>query len=256
MNIEVIKAQLRALRLSTSAKEIELLLTRYKKHPVIDIIGDMLVPELDARKERALVSRIKNAAFPEIATLEEFDWQFNPDIRKEVIEQLATLNFLDKKGIVLFLGKPGTGKTHLALGLGLLAVRAGHKVYCTSAKRLAKEIALAKAASSLDRLFKRILSAKLWIIDDWGVIGLARDVAEEVFDLLDRRKHTSAMIVTSNRDVAEWPEVFPDGILAAASLDRMFDRADVNLFLGKSYRMKGRIDEEVVDGGKPMSHET
>ena len=89
--------------------------------------------------------------------------------------------------------------------------------------------------------FKKVLSAKLWIIDDWGVVSMGREVAEEVFDLLDRRKHQAAMILTSNRDVSEWGEVFPDPVIANATIDRIFDRAKVVLFKGQSYRLKGRI---------------
>lgn len=145
---------------------------------------------------------------------------------------------------------PGTGKTHLALAIGLTAVRQGHKVYCTSVKRLAKDVALAKASHSLDTFFKRMLSCRLWILDDWGVVSLGREASEEIFDLLDRRKHAAAMIITSNRAVEEWPEVFPDPVIAAAAIDRMFDRAEAMLFSGDSYRLKGRIDSKIVDRGE------
>ena len=98
----------------------------------------------------------------------------------------------------------------------------------------------------LDRLFKRILSSQLWILDDWGLINMKREVADEVFDLLDRRRHSSAMILTSNRDVDEWPSMFPDPILASASLDRICDRAEKLFFVGESYRLKGKIKSRDV----------
>jgi DNA replication protein DnaC len=248
MNIETIKQQLRTLRLSTAANELGTVLEKQKKPPAIEWFIELLERELDVRKERALERRIKCAHFPEIATIEEFDWDFNPNIDKNAVMELASLKFLERNGIALMLGKPGNGKTHLALAIGLQAVRHGHKVYCTSVKRLAKDITLHKASHSLDTLFKKILSSKLWILDDWGVVSLNRDVSEEVFDLLDRRKHTSALVLTSNRDVEEWSEVFPDPILAAATIDRMFDRARVIIFNGDSYRLKGRISESIVDG--------
>ena len=86
-----------------------------------------------------------------------------------------------------------------------------------------------------------MLSSKLWIIDDWGVVSMKREIAEEVFDLFDRRKYSSAMLLTSNREVEEWGEVFPDPVLANATIDRIFDRAEIVVFQGKSYRLKGRI---------------
>lgn len=86
---------------------------------------------------------------------------------------------------------------------------------------------------------KKILSSNLWILDDWGVVSLNRDVSEEVFDLLDRRTFSTSMILTSNRDIGEWPEVFVDPVLASAAIDRIFDRAKVAVFKGKSYRAEG-----------------
>jgi DNA replication protein DnaC len=202
---------------------------------------------MDARKERALERRINFARFPELATLEDFDWKFNPDIPRENVLALASADFISGKRIALFLGKPGTGKTHLALAIGLTAVRQGHRVYCTSVKRLAKDIALAKASHSLDTFFKKMLSCRLWILDDWGVVTLGQEASEEIFDLLDRRKHVASMIMTSNRAVEEWPQVFPDPVLASAAIDRMFEHAEMVVFSGQSYRLKGRIDSKIVD---------
>ncbi|MBK9037789.1 MAG: ATP-binding protein [Bdellovibrionales bacterium] len=100
---------------------------------------------------------------------------------------------------------------------------------------------MARERNTLDKLFKQILTSKLWILDDWGVVTMPRDVSEEIFDLFDRRKYNSAMILTSNRDVEEWPQVFSDPILANAAIDRMFEQAKIVVFEGPSYRMKGRI---------------
>jgi DNA replication protein DnaC len=247
MIVNVIQQQLRQLRLSTAAAELPAILEKEKKPPALEWFSKVLATEIDTRQERALGRRVKSAQFPEQVTLEEFDWSFNPGIDRKAIEELATLSFVNRRGIALFLGKPGTGKTHLALGIGHTAVRQGHRVYCTSVKRLTKDILTHKAGHSLDTLFRRMLSAKLWILDDWGVVSLNRDASEEVFDLLDRRKHSTAMILTSNRAVEEWGEVFPDPVLAGATIDRMFDRATVVEFTGQSYRLKGRITEDAVD---------
>lgn len=241
MTVSAITDQLKSLRLHTAATELNEVLSSTKKAVSLSWLSDLLQREIDARKERALKTRIKSARFPELTTLESFDWSFNKDIDREKIESLATLEFVSQNGIALFLGKPGTGKTHLAISIGVKAARSGYRVYCTSVKRLAQDIRVAKLKGTLDNLFKKILSADLWLLDDWGVVSMEREIAEEVFDLLDRRKHSSALILTSNRDVDEWPEVFPDGVLASATIDRIFDRAEVCLFQGDSYRLKGRI---------------
>jgi len=241
MNREIVKTQLQTLGMHTAARELDEVLEKRKKPVHFDWLSTMLEHEIDARKERALKWRIKRARFPRVAALESFDWDFNPDIDRERITELATLEFVKQSRIALFLGKPGTGKTHLALAIGLKAVEKGCKVYCTSVKRLTAHILEAKAQNKLDKLFRRILSAQLWILDDWGVVSLNQIVAEEVFDLLDRRIGNSALIVTSNRDVDEWPQVFHEPVIASAAIDRLFDNAHILTFKGKSYRLKGKI---------------
>jgi DNA replication protein DnaC len=254
MNPEVLKSLLTELRLHTAARELEAVLSNQKKAVSLSWVAELLERESDARREKSLKHRLKCARFPEITTLESFDFSFNPDIDEEKIRDLATLKFIDQNQIALFLGAPGVGKTHLALAIGVLAVQDGRRVYCTSAKRLAQEIVLGLRRGTLDQLFKKILSAHLWIIDDWGVVSMSREVAEEMFDLMDRRKQSSAMILTSNRDVSEWAEVFPDPVIANATVDRIFDRAKTVLFKGQSYRLKGRIlarELKVIDAEAP-----
>lgn len=241
MNLQTLTEQLKTLRLTVAASELEEVLSIHKSAVKLDWVAELFEREIDARKEKALQTRIKSAKFPEVTSLEGFDWQFNPDINEIKIRELASLKFITQNQIALLLGVPGTGKTHIALAIGCLAAKQGYRVYCTSLKRLIKDIHTAKAKNTLDGLFKKILSAHLWIIDDWGVVSMNRDASEEVFDLLDRRKYSSAMILTSNRAVEEWGQVFPDPVLAGAAIDRMFDRAEVLTFEGKSYRMRGRI---------------
>ena len=247
MKLQTLKQQLNLLNLTTASNEIDQVLQTQKKSVCLSWIGELLSRELDSRKEKAIEKRIKKAKFPEITTLECFDFGFNKTIDKQKILNLASLEFVKKNQIALFLGEPGTGKTHIALALGVLAAKDGYRVYCTSVKRLSKDIINARSKHCLDTLFKKILSCKLWILDDWGVISMDRDVAEEVFDLLDRRKQTSALILTSNRAVEEWADIFPDPILASATIDRLFDRAEILTYQGDSYRLKGRIRSEAVD---------
>ncbi len=247
MNIETVNNQFKTLKLHTAATELQEVLAKHKKAVSLSWISELLEREIDSRREKSLMARIKKANFPEVTTLETFDWSFNPEINEQQIRELATLNFIGNHQICLFLGQPGTGKTHLALAIGVLAANRGYRVYCNSLKKLAEDILQAKMRNNLNALFKKILSARLWILDDWGVTTMTREIAEEVFDLLDRRKYSSAMILTSNRDVDEWPQVFPEPVLATATIDRIFDRADISVFTGKSYRLKGKINLKNVD---------
>ena len=247
MNIEIIRTQLKTLKLPTAMREIEEVLSRNKRAVELDWVSELFEREIDARKQRAFEKRIHRAEFPEVTTLEAFDWKFNPKLDKTKIEELAKLEFVRDHRIGLLLGAAGLGKTHIALAIGILAVHEGYPVFCASIKKLIKEIQIAKLKNKLDVLFKRMLSSRLWIIDDWGVVSMSREIAEEVFDLFDRRKYSSAMLLTSNRDIEEWNEIFPDPVLANATIDRIFDRAVIVPFEGESYRLKGRICLPVSD---------
>lgn len=241
MNVEAVRNQLKVLKLSTAAQEMEEVLRCHKEAASLEWVSDLLEREIDARAERALQRRIERADFPEVKTLEAFDWTFNANIDRLKIEDLAQLEFVRDNRISLFLGEAGLGKTHLALAVGILAAKENYRIFCASTKKLIQLIDFAKQKNELDVLFKRMLSSKLWIIDDWGVVSMKREIAEEVFDLFDRRQYSSAMILTSNRDVEEWGQMFPDAVLANATIDRIFDRAEIVVFKGKSYRLSGRI---------------
>jgi len=247
MTIDVIRDQLKTLRLTVASRELESVLQKKKKATDLAWFSELLEIELDARKDNATERRINRAGFPERRSFEQFNWEFNKSLPRETIEELATLKFIERNEIGLFLGSPGTGKTHCAIAIGMKAAHAGHTVFCTSVKRLGTKIRKAREKNTLDILFKQILTSKLWILDDWGVVSMPRDVSEEVFDLFDRRKHNSAMLLTSNRDIEEWPQVFSDPVLASAAIDRMFENAHICIFQGDSHRMKGRITFNDID---------
>ena len=247
MNVETVKRQLRSLRLPAAARELEEVLLQHRKAVSLDWLSDLLSRELDARKQNAVQFRFKQAGFPASVTLETFDFRFNPSIDEARIRELASLKFIDEHGIALLLGPPGVGKTHVALALGLAAIHQGHRVYFATQKQLIEHLTVAKNQGSLDRFFRRLLSCQLWIIDDWAAVSMNREIAEEVFDLIDRRKYSSGLVLTSNRAVEEWNEVFPNNVLANATIDRLFEQAHTIVLQGKSYRLRGRIPTPALD---------
>lgn len=246
MSTSTVESLFRSLRLTTAANELSNVLSEANGNVSFGWIINLLQREIDVRKEKYLKNKIKKSRIPELKSLEGFDWNFNPSINKEKIDDISNFKFIEEKGINLFLGQPGTGKGHLSKAIGIKAIYEGYSVYWTSLKKLSEDIIKAKQTNELSKLFRKILSSHLWILDDWAVVSLSREVSEEVFDLLDRRKNNTAMILTSNRDINEWPQIFADPVLASAAIDRIFDRASVTIFRGKSYRAEGK-KEKVVE---------
>ena len=158
MTIDVIRDQLKKLHLPAASAELENILQKRKKSTDVQWLSELLSAELDARSDNAIERRMKRADFPERRSFEQFDWDFNKKIPRDKIEALKNLKFIEKNEIALFLGSPGTGKTHLAIALGMMAAQAGHSVFCTSVKRLGTKIRIAREKDKLDLLFKRTSS--------------------------------------------------------------------------------------------------
>ena len=164
MTIDVIRDQLKQLRMPAASAEIEGLVQKGKRSQDLKWLSELLSTELDARADNAVEKRIKKAEFPERRSFEQFNWDFNKKLPREKIEDLKDLKFIENNEIALFLGSPGTGKSHLAIALGMSAAQAGHSVFCTSVKRLGTKIRKARENNKLDVLFKQILTSKLWIL--------------------------------------------------------------------------------------------
>ena len=136
MLIDTVRDQLKQLRMPVASAELETIIQKRKKNTDVQWVSELLSAELDARKDNAVEKRIRKAGFPERRSLEQFNWEFNKKLPREKIEELSRLDFVHANEIALFLGTTGTGKTHLAIAIGMLAAVQGYTVYCTSVKRL------------------------------------------------------------------------------------------------------------------------
>ena len=194
--------------------------------------------ELIDRQRRMVERRIKQAKFPTLKSLDSFDFTAIPSLNKKRVMELSRCEFVDKKENVITLGNSGTGKTHIATGLGLAACQKGISVLFTTAASLANELMEAKDERRLLRLQKQISRNKLLIIDELGFVPLSKTGAELLFEIFSQRYEQGSTIITSNLPFDEWTEIFGSERLTGALLDRITHHIQILEMNGESYRLK------------------
>ncbi len=196
--------------------------------------------EVAAREAHGGDGRVRAARFAARKSLEEFDYDHARGLKRETITHLATLDFVLAKENVVFLGPPGTGKTHLAIGLGIRACQAGHRVAFATAAEWVVRLADAHAQGRLQAELVRLGRYPLVVVDEVGYIPFEPDAANLFFQLVSARYERASLIVTSNKPFGRWGEVFGDDVVAAAMIDRLVHHADVVALKGDSYRLRNR----------------
>ena len=207
-----------------------------EKMAYTDFLGLIVQDEIARRSQKRLALALRRANFRNQKTLEAFDFSFNPSINRALITDLASCRFIEEKVAVFIVGPCGTGKSHIAQALGHAAVRTGHDVLFTTQSKMLAQLNAARAINTYDRFFRKLGSVDLLIVDDFGLKPLRPSQDEDFHDIIAERYERRSTIVTSNLDLSEWGEAFPNRLLGAATIDRLRHGAYKVILEGKSYR--------------------
>ena len=209
--------------------------------------------ELIDRERRMVERRIKQARFPTVKSLDSFDFLAIPTLNKPLVMELARCEYIDRRENIIAVGNSGTGKTHVALGLGLAACQKGMTVGFTTASALVHELMEARDERRMLQLQRRLVGLKLLIIDELGFVPLSKTGAELLFEVFSQRYERGSVLVTSNLPFDEWTEVFGSERLTGALLDRLTHHVHILEMNGESYRLKHSTTSQQAKPQDPES---
>ena len=238
--IERIRQNLVGLRMPRALEALNAVVQQLERGQIgaIEAIDMLLAEEFTVREGRRIKAALQMARLATIKTLTGFDFSFQPSLDRNRIMALAALDFIDRHEVVHLIGQSGTGKSHLAIALGVEAVRAGRSVYFSPLADILDSLAKAEREGRLRERIRYLCRASLLIIDEIGYLAVGSAAGNLFFQLVNARYERGAMILTSNRGFSEWGEVFGDPVVATALLDRLLHHAVVVQIEGSSYRMR------------------
>lgn len=240
MTMDTLQITLKSLRLSGMANSLPVRYQEAKSNELdyLDFIDNLVSDEQMRRQSNLLTRRIKLARFPELKTLDEFDFDFNLCVKKKDILALASSAFVYKADNILLVGPPGVGKTHLSIALGIAAVHNGYTVSYCSAFDLVQDLLDADTRAARKLYIKNISQVNLLIIDELGMKKMPQNAADDLLEIIHRRYRHGSTIIATNRVVSDWGTILGDNSATSAILDRFLENATVFNFKGaKSFRL-------------------
>ena len=251
MNLIELNRALKQLRLGGIAAVLEtrLLQAQAQSMAPIDLVSCLISDELSRRSNRLLERRQKQAQFRDSQkTLDNFDFTFNKKLNRSLVFDLATADFIAKQEDALFLGPPGTGKSHLAQAIGLAAIQQGYRVLYRETHTLLDEIAEATIDGSRKQHMELLATVPLLIIDDLGMRKLPSTAAEDLLEIVMRRYERASTLMTSNRPVEDWGKLLGDSAAVSAMLDRLLHHGHVLKCGPRSWRTKTDLPDQEAKG--------
>jgi DNA replication protein DnaC len=242
--LERVRLHLVALRMPRALEVLDHTVQQLERGEIgaVEAIDALLAEEFTGREGPRVKAALRMARLSTVKTLQGFDFSFQPSLDRGRILALAELAFIERNEVVHLLGPPGTGKSHLAIALGVEAVRAGRSVYFSPLADIVSSLARAEREGTLRERIRFLCRASLLIVDEIGYLPVTPGNGNLFFQLVNARYERGAMILTSNRGFGEWDQVFGDGVVAAALLDRLLHHATVVHIEGSSYRLRQHAD--------------
>ncbi len=250
-----LSSKLKELRLSGLAETLEVRLHEASGNHLshLEFLELILQDELLVRQDRQLARRVKSAAFRELKSLEDFNWSFNPSIKKSDVYALATGRFIEQRRDALFCAPPGTGKSHIVQGIGYQLLKLGYQVYYRSIFDVVRDLLHDEAMDGHERVMSRYLKPDLLIIDDFGMKQLPKRSGEFLFEIVMRRYETRSTMMTTNRPLEDWGKLLGDVPTATAILDRFLHHSEIITFSGQSFRLRNRQEASNPTSSNPTS---
>lgn len=237
-----IQKKLREFKLSGMINALEIRIKQAEDDNLgyTEFLSLLLEDEVNRRADNRKSKLYKSAKLPFEKGIEDFDFSFQPSIRKQEILELATCRFIEKKANLIFIGQPGTGKTHLSVALALEVLGRGKTVLFTTVWDMINTLQQSRADYSYQRKIRDFLKPDLLILDELGYRSMAEATVEDFFEIVSKRYEKGSIIITGNRPIHQWDSVFIDKTLTTAVVDRLMHHCTLIEIKGESYRVKKR----------------